>query len=69
MKNIVSISGRIPVPERLIRDMQPGDKGYAGTWAIKDGVLNENFTIREKGGTRSVLITCIEPHKYAVCYE
>ena len=69
MSNITHISGHIPEPERTIGDMKSGEVGYTVEWAIKDGVLDEGFTLSTKGGTCSVRVTCVKPHKYAVRYE
>jgi len=70
MSNIVSTKG---LPKSAfdvhIRDMEPGDVGYAVEWAVQDGVLNENFTVGEKGGTASMRVTCVAKGQYEIEYE
>ena len=68
VSNIFGIKGQ-PTPEPKIKDMKAGEVGYTVEWAIDNDVLNDEYTISEKGGTASVRITCIRPGLYSIEYE
>ncbi len=69
MSNIVEIVGTPPVPLETIGDMKSGDKGWCVPWAVRDGSLNEEFTIYlDGGGTSDLFVECLSPHKYRITY-
>ncbi len=68
--NIFGIKGEpIVTKRRSISEMESGEVGYTVEWAIKDGRLDEEFSIGEKGGTANVKVTCIKPGLYSIEYE
>lgn len=71
MSNIVSVKGVLSRSlERRIGDMVAGEVGYAVEWAVDDdGGLREDYTVSTKGGTSSLRVECIEPHRYEITYE
>jgi len=70
MSNIVSTKGISQESlKRYVSDMKPGEVGYAVEWAVKNGNLDVNAEITDKGGTASMRVTCIERGKYAIEYE
>ena len=71
MSNVVGIAGKIPVPDRRIADMQPGQIGYTVEWAYdsETGELDETFTLDSKGGTCSLRVECVRPHQYSLTFE
>lgn len=68
MSNVIGIKNE-PVPEQKIREMSKGQVGYTVTWAYKNGYLDEDFTISEKGGTASLRVECVKPGLYSLTFE
>ena len=69
MSNILKVTGK-PERERKIRDMLIGETGYTVPWAVRDGALNESFTIEpNKGGTLSLRVECVGKEQFHITYE
>jgi hypothetical protein len=68
MTNVTKVKGRIPV-EYKIKDMKRGEVGYTVPWAYRNGNLNEEHTISDKGGTASLRIECVKPGSYSLTFE
>ena len=68
MSNVIGVKNE-PKTETRIMDMSKGQVGYTVPWSYKDGHLDEEYTVCEKGGTAYLRVECVKPGLYSLTFE